>query len=218
MRVLPFPSVLLLDAPLTVREVMTHEEIPLADVFREVGRFLIGREDVVLFGAQAVNVYAETERMTQDVDVMSTRAEAVTEELRRLLSERFRMAMPVRVVVPGVGYRLYQVREPKNRHLVDVRQADVLPAFRVVEGMRVVAPEELVAMKVLAMVARRGRPKELSDRLDVSRLLLALPDLKRDEGAVSERLHAMGAPDAALNLWRDVVREPNLADDEDGPW
>ncbi len=39
MRVLPFPSVLLLDAPLTVREVMTHEEVPLADGFREVGRF-----------------------------------------------------------------------------------------------------------------------------------------------------------------------------------
>src|SRR5258708_34788726 len=108
---------------------MTHEEVPLADVFREVGRFLIGREDVVLFGAQAVNVYAETERMTEDVDVMSTRAEALTEELRQRLTERFRMATRVHVVVPGAGYRLYQVRKPKNRHLVDVRQADVLPAF-----------------------------------------------------------------------------------------
>ena len=49
---LPFQSVLLLDAPVTVREVMTHEEVPLADVFREVGLFLIGREDVVLFGAR----------------------------------------------------------------------------------------------------------------------------------------------------------------------
>src|SRR5580704_6820862 len=87
-RVLAFRSVLLLDAPVTFREVMAHEEVPLADVFREVGRFLIGREDVVLFGAQAVNVYAETERMTQEVDVMSTRAEAVAEELRRLLSDR----------------------------------------------------------------------------------------------------------------------------------
>ena len=81
---------LLLDAPATVREVMTHEEVPLADVFREVGRFLIGREDVVLFGAQAVNVYAETERMTQDVDVMSTRAEALTEARARARAHRGR--------------------------------------------------------------------------------------------------------------------------------
>jgi hypothetical protein len=206
--------VLLLDAPVTVREIMTHEEVPLADVFRAVGLFLIGREDVVLFGAQAVNVYAETERMTQDVDVMSTRAEAVAEELRQLLSERLRIAARVRIVVPGAGYRVYQVRKPKNRHLVDVRQADVLPAFRLVEGMRVVAPEELVALKVFAMAARRGRPKELSDRLDVKRLLLALPELKRDGGPVSERLLAMKAPDETLSLWHQIVQEPNIDDDD----
>jgi hypothetical protein len=207
--------VLLLDAPVTVREVMTHEEVPLADVFREVGRFLIGREDVVLFGAQAVNVYAETERMTQDVDVMSPRAEALTEELRQRLADRLRMATRVRVVASGAGYRLYQVRKPKNRHLVDVRQVDVLPAFRVIEGMRVVAPEELVAMKVIGMAARRGRPKELSDRLDVKRLLLALPALKCSEGGVHQRLLAMGAPSATLELWRELVREPSVAEEDD---
>jgi hypothetical protein len=209
--------VLLLDAPVTVREVMTHEQVPLADVFREVGRFLIGRDDVVLFGAQAVNVYAATERMTQDVDVMSTRAEAVADELRALLSERFRTAIHVPVVVPGVGYRVYQVRKPKNRHLVDVRQTDVLPAFRTIEGVRVVVPEELVAMKVFAMAARRGRPKELSDRLDVKRLLLALPELRRDGGPVSQRLLAVGASNEVLNLWRQIVQEPNV-DDEDDTW
>jgi hypothetical protein len=209
--------VLLLDAPVTVREVMTHEQVPLADVFREVGRFLIGRDDVVLFGAQAVNVYAATERMTQGVDVMSTRAEAVADELRALLSERFRIAIRVRVVVPGVGYRVHQVRKPKNRHLVDVRQSDVLPAFRTIEGVHVVVPEELVAMKVFAMAARRGRPKELSDRLDVKRLLLALPELGRDGGPVSQRLLAAGASDEVLNLWQQIIQEPNV-DDEDDTW
>jgi hypothetical protein len=93
--------VLLLDAPITPREVMTHEGVPLADVFREVGRFLMGRDDVVLFGAQAVNGCAETERMTQDVDVRSTRAEFVIEELRVRLAERFRIAARIRVVAPG---------------------------------------------------------------------------------------------------------------------
>jgi len=197
---------------------MTHEEVPLADVFREIGRFLIGRDDLVLSGAQAVNVYAETERMTHDVDLMSTRAEAFVEELRQLLADRFRMAARVRVVVPRVGFRLYQVRKPKNRDLVDVRRVDVLPAFRTVEGMRVVAPEELVAMKVFAMTARRGRPKELSDRLDVKRLLLALPELKSDGGAISERLRAMGASDEALKLWQEIAREPSLDDDDDATW
>jgi hypothetical protein len=126
--------VLLLDAPITLREVMTREEVPLADVFREVGHFLIGREDVVLFGAQAVNVYAETERMTQDVDLLSTRAEMVVEELRVRLADRFRIAARVRAVVPGASYRLYPLRKPKNRHLVDVRRVDTLSPFRVVEG------------------------------------------------------------------------------------
>jgi hypothetical protein len=209
--------VLLLDAPVTIREVMTHEELPLADVFREIGRFLIGREDAVLFGAQAVNVYAETERMTQDVDVMSTRAEALVEELRARIADRFHVAARVRVVFPG-GYRLYQIRKPKNRHLADVRQVDTLPPFRVVEGVAVVSPEELVAMKIVSMAARRGQPKELSDRLDVKRLLLALPDLKEPEGAVTASLRRMGQPVTTLDLWQEMVREPSVADEDDDGW
>jgi hypothetical protein len=207
--------VLLLDAPLTIREVMTQEEVPLADVFREVGRFLMGREDSVLFGAQAVNAYVETERMTQDVGVMSTDAEGLAEALRARLSNALRIAIRVRIVAPAVAYRVYQVRKPKNRHLVDVRQVKTLPAFRVIEGVRVVSPEELTAMKIVSMAARRGRPKELSDRLDVRRLLLALPDLKRDAGAVSDRLRSIGASTEALALWREIVREPVVADEDD---
>jgi hypothetical protein len=206
--------VLLLDAPITLREVMTHEGVPLADVFREVGRFLIGRDDVVLFGAQAVNGCAETERMTQDVDVLSTRAEFVIEELRVRLAERFRIAARIRVVAPG-SYRLDQVRKPKNRHLVDVRQVGTLPAFRVVEGLNVAAPEELVAMKVLAMAARRGRPKELSDRLDIKRLLLAVPELRQVDGVVTDRLRRGGASEETLSAWRELVNEPSVDDEED---
>jgi hypothetical protein len=153
--------------------------------------------------------------MTQDVDVMSTRAEAFAEALRTCLSSTLRVAARVRVVAPALAYRIYQVRKPRNRHLVDIRQVEMLPPFRVIEGVRVVTPEELTAMKIVSMAARRGRPKELSDRLDVRRLLLALPDLKRDVGAVSERLHGMGAPTDALALWREIVREPVVADQDD---
>ena len=38
------------DAPLTLREFMAHEELPLATVFREVFTFLTGRVDAVVFG------------------------------------------------------------------------------------------------------------------------------------------------------------------------
>src|SRR5688572_20602852 len=56
--------VLLSDAPLTLREYMSREEIPLATIFREVFAFIEGRDDVVVFGAHAVNAYAQPERMT----------------------------------------------------------------------------------------------------------------------------------------------------------
>jgi hypothetical protein len=209
--------VLLLDAPVTIREVMTHEEVPLADVFREIGHFLVGRDDAVLFGAQAVNVYAETERMTQDVDIMSTCAEALIDELCARVALRFRIAARVRNVAPG-AYRLDQVRKPRNRHLADVRQVDALPAFGIVEGVRVVSPEELVAMKIVSMAARRGRPKELSDHLDIRRLLLALPELRQKEGPVSASLRRTGQPVATLDLWDAIVLEPSMPDEDEEGW
>jgi hypothetical protein len=43
-------TVLLADAPLTFREFVTHEEVPLATIFREVLEFLGGRADAILFG------------------------------------------------------------------------------------------------------------------------------------------------------------------------
>jgi hypothetical protein len=107
------------------------------------------------------------------------------------------------------------VGKPKNRHLVDVRQVGTLPAFRVVEGLNVAGPEELVAMKVLAMAARGGRPKELSDRLDIKRPLLAMPELRQVEGVVAYRLRRAGASDATLGVWREMVNEPSVDDAED---
>src|SRR5260370_197163 len=82
--------------------------------------------------------------------------------------------------------------------------------------MCVVAPEELVAMKVIALHARRGRPKELSDRLDVKRLLLALPELKQADGAVSDRLQFLHASSGAPAAWREILRHPHVPHDDDG--
>jgi len=44
-----------------------------------------------------------------------------------------------------------------------------------------------------SIAARRGREKELSDRLDLHRLLRVFPGLRSDEGEVAERLRALGA-------------------------
>lgn len=193
---------------------MTNEALPLASIFRELFLYLTKRPDVVLFGAHAVNAYCEPERMTQDVDLLSTNAPALAEDLRAHLAATFHIAVRVREVVPGVGFRVYQVQNPKNRHLADVRQESTLPEHRVIDGIRVVAPTELIAMKVSAMTHRQHRPKGSTDLTDLQRLLLAFPELKTDAGPVYERLCALGATRAALAAWHALVLE-RIEPDED---
>jgi hypothetical protein len=207
--------VLLLDAPLTFREFMSHETVPLADVFREVLTYVAGRDDSVLFGAQAVNAYCEAPRMTQDVDLLSTNAAELVEDLRQHLGATFGIAIRVRQIGPG-SFRLYQVRKPANRHLVDVRQIDELPAHARIEGVPVALPFELAARKVISLAARRGKEKGLSDRLDLHRLLNAIPELRSADGAVADRLRALGADAALMELWREVVSERIEPDDDEG--
>ncbi len=192
---------------------MTHEEVPLATVFREVLLYLATRDDAVLFGAQAVNAYCEPARLTENVDVFSTNAKGLAEDLRILLNERFHIATRVREVVPG-GFRVYQSREPKHRHLVDVRQIAQLPAYRVIDGVRVVAPAELVALKAASIVHRTGQVKEHTDRADLARLLLAFPDLRVNEPLIAERLQALQAPEGSLDAWRRSVAEAAQEPDE----
>ena len=55
---------------LTFQEFVMHEALPLSKIHQAVFEFLQGREDVVLFGAHAVNAYVSELRMTQDVDLL----------------------------------------------------------------------------------------------------------------------------------------------------
>ena len=64
------------DGALTFREFMMREPLPLATIHEAVLEFLRGRDDVVLFDAQAVNAYVDEPRMTQDVDLLAVRAAA----------------------------------------------------------------------------------------------------------------------------------------------
>ena len=95
---------------LTFREFMMGEPLPLATLQNAVLEFLRERDDVVLFGAQAVNAYVSEPRMTQDLDLLSTHAEGVAQALCDYLRQRFRIAVRIRRVGGGRGLRVFQVR------------------------------------------------------------------------------------------------------------
>lgn len=96
---------------LSFHEFAMSESLPLATIHAAVLEFLRGREDVVLFGAQAVNAYVGEPRMTQDIDLLSTRAQELAEELRQHLSQRFHIAVRLRQIADGKGLRLVQIRK-----------------------------------------------------------------------------------------------------------
>jgi hypothetical protein len=201
---------------LTFKEFAMREPLPLAAIHEGVLEFLRGRDDVVVFGATAVNAYVDEPRMTQDIDLMSTRAVDLAEELREYLSERFHIAVRVRTVRGDKGYRLFQVQKTGNRHLVDVRPVEILPASQIVEDIRVLAPAELIAHKVISFRSRRGKPKAGTDWRDLAVLLLTFPEFKTESGAVSEILRSLSANEEVLNEWRDLVaQEITLPDDDD---
>ncbi len=194
---------------------MTDEPLPLAVVFREALLFAGSRKDAVLFGAQAVNAYCETERMTQDIDLLSTCASELAEAMRAHLAEKFNIAVRVREVAEQMGFRVYQIRKPRNRHLVDVRQVGELPASRDIAGVQVIEPLELITMKVEGLAARLHRPKGDTDRADLRRLLMVFPDFKRSDSPVRDRL--AGSPNAAvlLPLWTALAAEISEPDQDD---
>lgn len=208
--------VLIADA-LSFQEFMNRESLPLATLHRAVFEFLRDRQDVVIFGAQAVNAYVGEPRMTQDIDVLSLQAASLAEELRSYLSERFYIAVRVRMVKGGKGYRLYQAQKNGNRHLMDIRQVEMLPANRCIEQVLVMAPAELVVSKVISYYQRRGKPKAGTDWRDLAMLLLTFPELKVSSGSVLDGLLAAEVDESVVSLWREIVAmeiEPSDEDDE----
>lgn len=191
-----------------------REQLPLATIHDAVLDFLRGRSDAVVFGAQAVNAYVSEPRMSQDIDLLSTHADSLAEELRQHLSDRFHIAVRVRMIGAAKGYRLFQIQKPRNRHLVDVRNTDSLPHAERIEDVLVISPPELIAHKVVSYHARRGQPKSGTDWRDLAMLLLTFPELKKEKGAVSDALKSIGAKDDAMETWRElVVQEISESDD-----
>lgn len=200
---------------LTFKEFAMQEALPLSTVHEAVLEFLRGRSDVVVFGAQAVNAYVDEPRMTQDIDLLALQAASLAGELRDYLSGRFHIALRVREVGEGRGYRLYQVQKQGNRHLVDIRPVEQLPGTERIAQILVIAPADLIASKVISYLQRRGSPKSGTDWRDLAMLLLRFPQLKADSGPVADRLSAMNAGSAALEVWNELVVQEILPSDED---
>ncbi len=192
-----------------------REPLPLAQIQDAVLDFLRNRPDVVLFGAQAVNAYVDEPRMTQDVDILCVRAEEFSEEIRQHLAAKFHIAVRVRIVADGKGYRVYQMREPKNRHLADVRKVETLPPTQLIGDVLVPLPEELIAQKVISYVGRRGQPKSDTDLRDIKLLLLTYPSLMQESGLVRDRLIAATSTAAVLDQWRDFANMQLSAESDD---
>jgi hypothetical protein len=90
---------------LSLREFIMGEALPLATLQQAILEFLRSRDDAVVFGAQAVNAYVSEPRSTQDIDLLSSRAEPFAEELRAYLAERSHIAVRVRRLGAGPDYR-----------------------------------------------------------------------------------------------------------------
>ena len=188
-----------------------REPLPLATIHEALLDFLRGREDVVLFGAIAVNAYVSEPRMTQDIDLLSTNAKHLAEELKSFLSDKFHIAVRIREI-GDKGLRIYQVRKESNRHLIDVRLVTNFPATEIVEEIQVLSPLELIVSKVISFQSRYGKPKSWTDRRDIAVLLLRFPELKEK---VAENLRTKNVGEAVLKVWTEISEENFQFEGED---
>ena len=196
---------------LTFQEYAMREPLPLATIHEALLDFLRGRKDAVLFDAIAVNAYVSEPRMTQDIDLLSTDAKNLAEELKSFLSDKFHIAVRIRVI-GDKGLRIYQVRKEGNRHLIDVRLIEKFPETEIVEEIQVLSPLELIVSKVISFQSRYGKPKSWTDRRDIAVLLLRFPELKEK---VSENLQAKNIGEAILKVWTEISEENFQFEDDD---
>jgi hypothetical protein len=197
---------------LTFQEFAMRETLPLSKIQETILEFLQGRSDVVLFGAQAVNAYVGEPRMTQAVDLLSMRADELAEELKDFLSDKFHIAVRVRAVGDGKGFRIYQIRSEGNRHLVDLRMISEFPATEKIEDILILSPVELLASKIISYHSRKGKPKAGTDYRDLAMLLLRFPELKEK---VTETLRARNVGEAVLETWAEIASQDFQFEDED---
>jgi len=96
-----------------------------------------------------------------------------------------------------------------------VRQVDQLPKTNRIQKVRVVAPAELIVLKLTGYAARRNTEKGITDQLDLVRLLRRFPGLgSEDGGPVVKRIESSAS---LLNAWYyilSVSRNTKQTDDD----
>ena len=80
------------------------------------------------------------------------------------------------------------------------------------QGLYAIDPIDLVAMKVIAFHMRANKPKGLMDRVDLERLLVALPELRTAPNTVAESLTRLGREDL-ISAWMQIANTPLEPDD-----
>ena len=188
------------DGALSFREFAMREKLPLATIHDAVLEFLRGRDDAVLFGAQAVNAYVRESRMTEDVDILSMRAPELAEELRDHLNKRFHIAVRVRKVTPASGGCASGGRLASAS---DGRRSTGRRSSRAACG------------EGKSLLAAPGLAKIRTDWRDIAILLLTFPKLKASRGPVRERLEAAGADAAILAAWDEIAAQKIIPEGED---
>jgi len=152
-------------------------EVSLGEIQRSLLSFLQHRSDLVLFGAYAVNAYLEPSevRMTADIDLQALAGQTLADGIKDHLHQEFYLAIRYREIKPNLAWRVYQVLNSGNRHLVDIRQVSHLPDFEIINGIQVLKPLDLMVSKVKSAYARQNQPKGFTDLRDLYSLLLTFP-------------------------------------------
>jgi hypothetical protein len=96
-----------------------------------------------------------------------------------------------------------------------VRPVETLPLTNRIDGVLVVIPTEVIAGKVMSCVRRKGKPKSFTDRRDLAHMLLTFPEYKVEHGEVERRLVALGADEATMQLWRQLVAEEIFTEEDE---
>ena len=143
------------------------------DIHREVFAFLVNKQAVIQ-GAYAVGHYTQVtqvERETRDLEIVSTYAQALAEELKKTLNKK--LGLKIRVREKKIVYQVYETGQ-RHQTIVNIEKATILPAFVEASGLKIMERETLIERKERAAVSRGETIKVAYDRAD----LLALTQKK----------------------------------------
>ena len=192
-----------------------REPVPLHRVHDAILGFCRGRTDVVNAGTHAVNVYVAEPHMGQAVNILARAPGVVARELARHLAQALDIATHVGPIGEGIAYRVYQTKKGGARHLAHIGISPITLADTVErDQVHYLAPHLLTALKVISLSRRHQTPKGATDLADLRRLLLALPTLRGIGGGVDTALSTLNADDEAQKVWRVLLAQPLVGDDE----